>query len=409
MEKSGRKIVYVVGLPLVERDAERYGVRYFQGLGFGVTILDVSGLVTPRTWKTASDMADAAGCEIVKYARGSRPDDLQRRLDEADLVICIVGSGYYAPENWRVLRAISKSKTPFLIMSSNFSIPFTEEGPGLPGIAKTLAKLVQRLRRMSVVRSAFVRIPYRLMGLRPADYAVYGGKGTAVAKPLFGGKTRAIWAHSKDYDAYLSLKDGAKERTGFAVFVDQGHGHHTDKAVNFIRHDDVDPGPFHAHLTRFLDAFEAATALPVVIARHPRISRDLDQVRFGDREVVAGKTAELIRDADAVIGINSTALNLAVLFDKPIIIVSTADMHRILVYRDLIDRLAASIGVTPLMIDRPAPTRWPDLLKADRHRYRDHIRHMIKTPESPDIPYWALVHRELSKDGVLAPTNGSVG
>ena len=50
---------------------------------------------------------------------------------------------------------------------------------------------------------------------------------------------------------------------------------------------------------------------------------------FGDREIIQGKTLELVQGAWGVIAHNSTAISFPIIYNKPLILVTTEDMHNV--------------------------------------------------------------------------------
>lgn len=81
---------------------------------------------------------------------------------------------------------------------------------------------------------------------------------------------------------------------------------------------------YRKSIVNFFDYVEEKYQLPVVVAAHP--SSDYKQGTFGDREIIRDRTPELVKFAGMIVAHTSFANILAVLFDKPIAFVVTAQM-----------------------------------------------------------------------------------
>ena len=112
---------------------------------------------------------------------------------------------------------------------------------------------------------------------------------------------------------------------------------------------------------------------------------------FEGLQVEYGKTAELIRDCSAVVCHDSTAIQFAVLFGKPVIFVTTDELIPCYEGRS-IAKVAAELGKTPINLDADLRTvDWRDQLRVDSRRYAQYRNEYIKTDGSPQLPVWDIV------------------
>ena len=65
----------------------------------------------------------------------------------------------------------------------------------------------------------------------------------------------------------------------------------------------------------------------VEIAGHPKTDHDEFPSYFGRRKTVYGKTWKMIRDSKFIINRNSTAINFAVIYNKPIIFHTSSEIE----------------------------------------------------------------------------------
>ena len=145
---------------------------------------------------------------------------------------------------------------------------------------------------------------------------------------------KIVLAHNLDFDNFLKLNK-KKKLKNLVVYIDQDVENSIDFKMDEIKFYDVQN--FNKTILKFLDSF----GNKVIIAGNNR--RKVKKNIFGIKTIY-NKTDQLVRDSKLVIGHNSTALQYAVLFEKPIILLSTKEiqlipsMHKnILILKKLLD------------------------------------------------------------------------
>lgn len=130
-------------------------------------------------------------------------------------------------------------------------------------------------------------------------------------------KQNNIMLHTLDYDVYLKIKD---ENTRFIedkyiLFVDESYVEHYDYQASGIKPPFKRPDDYYAPMRKFFDYIEKLYGHRVVIAEHPRAHYQ-DNSIYGNREMIRGETARLVRDAEFVLCHISMALDFIILFHK---------------------------------------------------------------------------------------------
>jgi hypothetical protein len=139
------------------------------------------------------------------------------------------------------------------------------------------------------------------------------------------------------------------------------------------------------------------------IAAHPRLS-SLEKYtdRFEGIPVEYGKTAELISKSSFVVCHYTTAVQFAVLFNKPVIFVTTDELNSSAASK-YIKNFAASLGKPVINLDgNLSDLDWPMELNIDSKKYMEYRRRYIKTDGSPEAPHWEIVIDRLEKNSGLA-------
>ena len=388
-------IVFLIQVPFSDRDYKRNGIAFLAAEGIRVTVLDVSKLAMPRL-TVRPQRLDFPGMTLRIVDTPAKLAAEAPTLAGAGVIVCHVGSGYVMPDTLGVLRAVARSGRPTLLTSVNAQ-PLWRKPPALEALRPS--GLRRRLGAANPLASLLNRIPLPLLGIRPFDYVVYGGKGSRASRRLVTAQTRVITAHTMDYDIFLAERDTQRPdpASPTALFIDQYVGYHPDAAMG-IDHSE-DPVTFYPRLRTLFDRIECELGLRVVVAAHPRADYSDKPGLFGERAIVSGDTAALVRQSQLVVSHYSTALNFAVLFDKPAVMVTTARMLAHPIVGDSIIQLNQALAVPLLRIDLEYSL--DGLLSQPRAGYATYREDWIKAPGSPERPMWRIIVDALRADRVL--------
>lgn len=131
-----------------------------------------------------------------------------------------------------------------------------------------------------------------------------------------------VLIHTLDYDNYLKIRNEKKRliESKYIIFVDESYVAHYDYQIFNINSPFRRPEDYYTPLNRFFDYLENTFGCPVVIAEHPR-AHYVDRNIYGNRKMIRGQTARLIRDAEMVICHTSTAIDYIILFKKDFLII----------------------------------------------------------------------------------------
>jgi len=243
------RIVFVVQMPVSARDFRRFHFAELTHAGASVAVLDVSSIVMRGI---DHDRSHYRNFQAIDISVVDDKQDLPRHqvvLDEADLIVCHVGGGFLYPENHAVLRLVSKSTAPYVVFSNNAIPSWNREAKAPPIMGRLLGK------RPWV--TALNRLPLGAIGIRRADYVIYGGSGSRIPMRLIGPETEAIWAHCNDYLLFQKLVDHGemRETEATAVFIDQNLGFHPGADASGFRQA-VTVSEFYPRLRRLFDRLE---------------------------------------------------------------------------------------------------------------------------------------------------------
>jgi hypothetical protein len=228
-----------------------------------------------------------------------------------------------------------------------------------------------------------------------------GGSQTLVKyNPPIGKKTKIIWGHTLDYDLYLndSLKPSKNELKGkkYAVFLDQYLPFAPDLVYMGVN-SPLTPKQYYYSLCNFFNRVEKETGLNIIIAAHPRSKYEEHQSYFEGREIVRGRTIELIRDSDLVLMHYSASLSFAVLYNKPILFFATGEMEKCTSEVKKICAYSSELNKQFINIDVIYKIDWDKELTVDKETYANYKEKYLKRKGTEEKPFWQIVADEVKR------------
>ncbi len=282
---------------------------------FNVQVLDCTAWLKPHFWKQYSETHH----EFPGYLAIGGWDEFSKSLSALSNPIALYCLSN-CPTSQRIHRQLKSLGVPVAIIHSGLL-------PGLSATTSMLDRVKNAYRQGNLGRAILNRLYRKIYPPLSADIAILSGEDSlkdirAAVAP------HQIWAHSFDYDIYLRLRDKTREQpVPYAIFLDEDMVYHPDWDYIGIRAPATEKG-YYGALRNFFEKFERISGLRIVIAAHPRFRHDLRPHLFAGREVVYGRTAELVRDAALVFAHASTSISFAVLWHKPMVFLTTNELDQ---------------------------------------------------------------------------------
>ena len=404
-------IVYLVESVLDRRDYQRFGLDFMVERGYQVTVLEVADLAMPTVPKDRRHYADFGNVEILQIRSLQELNDTRNVLAKARFIINNCG---LTERTVPVYSLLSRIETPYLVSYDNAVPRETMSNSAQEGLSSLAVYVTWRLRQNGVMVSAGQRLRALLPSgsrMKPADFSVFGGRRSVRTVFPVGENTTPIWAHAKDYDLYMEAADKGHETRNVAVFIDEYLPYHRDLAV-CGNSPPMGGAEYYSLLCRLFDRVEADLGLRVVIAACPRADYRDKPGLFGDREIGYFQTADLVASSRLVIGHRSTAINYAILFHKPVLLITTRAMLKSH-HRPYLNGWARALGRRLEFFDDPARINLTDALEVDPAAYATFIEDYIKTAQSPSAPFWDVVLSAIEADrrvtGMVGTKGGGIG
>lgn len=244
--------------------------------------------------------------------------------------------------------------------------------------------------RLKHIKQIFLKVFTRLFFevAKPKLFVVGGSMAYAQAKNINSDGADVLEAHALDYDVYLALRDLEPLQDfpeGYSVFLESDFCFSPDyKTLDF--NPVTTPDRYFPYICNFLRHIENERQTKIIICLHPKTYIDLHQY-FPGFVLVKGSSAQLIQNAKLVIATYTTAINFAVLFRKPLILVSTDDID--VRYGAYIQATANCLG-TKVYNLHSFDVKLDYVVSGVDWHYQDYIHKYIKS-NSDDRYLWEIV------------------
>ena len=402
-----RQVCFYNDTPLMRRDFERFGFEIFLSRGYRVTFLDMTRVLNPD-YLTSFEPPELSDYQEIVVANDRR--DIVDFVQNNRRALAIVLPPFKQTTRF-LFEALKKHDVVYVQYGTSQLPSFQPKSVG-----QKFRRLVEETKRLHIryvvqalirniasqaqtrVGSLYTVWTEQRSGLKPPRYSLRISRLSRHAAPRLGKVTEIIGAHARDYDLYLELRKGtAKTASSYAVFLDNYYPFHPDYAVPGNPHPHLEPDRYYDGLNRFFDVLEGSSGLRVVIAAHPRSRYDEIGDYFGDRRVEKYKTAELVAGTTVVIAHQSRSINFAILFQKPIIFVTSDELGKT-VHGAMISRFAESLGKAAINVDHEIELDLDRELLIDEAIYSRYTEDYIKIPGTPEKPSWEIVADKIDAD-----------
>jgi len=375
-----RTVLFLVSAPFGKRDYHRYGIEIFKANGFDVRVWDLTPFLFPDVYKslTISDPIDWDQMTVFQTEA-----DFVAALNEHSTDTFIFNTEVYNYNTFPIYRAMSQRRIRYCVGVLNPGPVLQLDSP--QAVRQRLSKITPK----KVLTYLFRQIPPRCFNIRSATMVLALGSKCSIRRRDVSSATRIVYGHPDDYDVYLQLGRDGVVSGNTAVFLDNYLAFHPDKLYAGDT-SLVTPNRYYGALNDFLNSFELQSGLRVVVAAHPRSRYERLPELFGEREVVRGRTAELVKTAGLVITTFSASVNFAVLFRKPCVFLTTDELEES-TYGPYVHQCAGEFGKCAINIDKPVDVDLAEALRVDEVAYARYQHAYIKTEGSEELPGWQIL------------------
>ncbi|MBT5299760.1 MAG: hypothetical protein HOL41_15570 [Rhodospirillaceae bacterium] len=369
------RIAIVIQLPFSNADLTKYDIATLLRMGCHVDVIDASQIMHPNWVSSDTMFVPPDGVSIYVAASQADLGLVKDVLDRAEVTICSVSTGHINFQSLSLIQTISRSATPYFLIYRD-AIPSIDQ-------EITHKSIIQRLRQCQPMTSMLNRIPLSMLGIRRADGVIWGGDACRIATKMVGPSTTEIWGISQNYELYIrnvtALPNASNSET--AVYLDQYFGFHPDSKTRG-QCGILETDGYYRNLRRLFDRIEAELGIEVVIAAHPRSDYRAKPNLYGARQVIRGKSIDLVRQSKLTICAYSTAASFAVLFNKPLLVITTPEISNIRALPNAPEALARSIGKQAEDLSHPDSINLQDAMAINDLKYSEYLRRYVISERS---------------------------
>jgi len=410
-EHPSETIVFVARYPLTARLRSAWGFDSLSEAGFRVVVLDMRPLLAP--WMSEPHPPESIGPADVMAPRSFRELDaiVENLAPESVFIETIVATADADWDGFRVLRVLARHGAVIYAMAAG-DLPHpsqVQDTSGRRSLMRSRLKRATDVRQLAgYARRKSIALGMRKLGMAPFPARVFGTRSETV-KRFFErtgvAESRFVPVNAPDYDRYreIARTDPHPAVAETCVFVDMNLTAHPD--IGILGLPEIEPEAYLASMNRLFEAIERDTGYEVVIAAHPTAT-------YGDgeycgRQIVYGKTPELISHSRCVISHASTAVGYAVLWRKPLLLVVTDELVRAGYDLDAV-AIANAVGTEARNVDHWSPNlSHDDYLTFNEAAYASYEREFLMSPESADRSSWDVIaeyaHRDIAKLRATTP------
>lgn len=360
-----KKIIIICHEPLTKRIKSNFYIDDLIQEGFVVEYWDVSQYIFPGMKLT--DQVEES--YIVRLVDLSQIDAQLRKTDIAEVVFIVE-----VRNNWmaRHLYKLLSDCNAYMVRIDMYGNTMLN----IPLIRKI--KNVQLVRAFDILNN---RMQVELVKAYRSFCKVKDFDLLFSSSILFSNR---IAINHPDYERYI-LEPNAAEN-GYIVFLDVYYPLHPD-LLYMLKKKGISPLEYQQSLRSFFDALEKKYGKPIVIAAHPKSKYRGDE--FGERKILKGKTTHLVKDADLVLLHTSNSVSYAVLYDKPIVLISNSEYNKVNYLVAAQKKLSAALNIPIFDIDKMDIATFQDR-KLDKQT-RDHYIYSYLTSKETE----GLQNREI--------------
>lgn len=376
-----------------ERDYKRFGIEIFEKNGFKVEVWDITDILYPLKKSLRKSDDSISYVQLIEFNNKKKLVEKIVSLNNQCFVICLLN---FDIDSLFIYRALNHAKIDYILNVCNVPPPAQKISDVnktlslLRGFSKTPFTFIQNFTK-NITNILIVKFPPWMLSISSPKYLLLGGVLSYPRNSIFNA-SKPIWAHTFDYDRYLEYEemDATRNEENWAVFLDHGTPYHPDHLNKGTT--PISPEAYYPGIVKFFEKIERETGLEVIIAAHPRWNFEEHPDYYDGRTIVSDHTVELVKKSKLVIAHNSTSLNYANIYRKPVLFIMSA-AHDLRV----VGAAAYSFGKTA---HRSANEQidWEDEFRISTHHYDRYRENYIKVTGTPEYHAWQIVVDAIKND-----------
>lgn len=382
-----KQVIFLFVTPALSGDEKKYKLPYLMNLGYKIEIGDLTPVLEPETDKAISH--DRLNYDGIKYMRFNNKAEIEEYLTHHKKDFFLPMFNDYFDVRF-IYQLFTKYKIQYGYVN-NLEADFDSSILTAAYIAPS-----KRMDLHHLTEAFYNRVIRKIPVRKNADFCAIGTQYSLERLPKIcdcDDQTKLLMVHTFDYERFCDVEPYNHDKKDYAVFIDQYLPYHPDSTVDADIH--INPEIYYKEVGDILNAIEKKTGIEIIIAAHPRSDYRNKPQCFSGYLVKYGKTSELIKGSCFVIGHFSTAIGMAVLGNKPVIIVDNKAVSSIKSFdnicRGYAEQLNGSLLRTAGDVDELS-------FFVDRSKYDAYEKRFMTTGENNNKSIWDVVDDFLQKN-----------
>ncbi len=336
------KILVITSQVIDERNYNRFGLDYIDKKS-SLSVLDLTPLFYPKVYKINKKFKKNH-LKVFHIHSRNELNEFFLNINKYNFVISMIGE--LNQDTLYIYSKLKSFKNKLIIFALN-SFPRIGIENEHGSIKRIIAKIIRERSIFGIINKIIFVIRSKVFSKNviKADYIITCGTETKKNfHTLINNKTKLI--PSCSYDFILSKKKYIRKiKHSYFLFLDENIIKHTD----FITRNEIveNENIYYYELKKFFKFLENKFNIKVIIAAHPRANIKYTKNKFLEFDVFENETPSLVKYSKACITSASTSSNFAVIFNKPIIFITTNRMKKT---RPSIETLAKCFSKVPVNI-----------------------------------------------------------
>ena len=319
------KIIILTSQVISEREFKRFGIDTIEAKS-KLQIFDFTSLLQPKNFdKQLNSCKEDLNILFIKNL--SHLFNLKNHFEDSDLIISILGNQnelnnfifkFIKPYEKKIC-LVNISAYPLYPLNLKFSF-FKRLYCGIFSERKFF--IINKFRKTIFVIKKFFS---KRITLKPGYLASCGEEVINFFSDSLTEKTKIMKTCSYDFVLSKLVKKRILDDK-YIVFLDEYIINHPDFKILNKKIDKEKL--YYQELNKFFNFIEKTFKFKVVIASHPRADLEYNKIKFPKHNVFIGNTPQLMKYSEGCITHASTSVNFAVIFEKPILFITTNRMKR---------------------------------------------------------------------------------
>lgn len=380
------KVIFLTLQVISQRDYERFRLDTIEKIS-ELKVIDFTPLLQKKAFLEQLKRK-RKGLSTILMDKKNKLPLLRGIFNESDLIISLLGQE--SELNHKILKMLKPYENKLCLMNIS-AFPLNPLNLKFFKFKKLCSKIFSEKQFFLInkIKKLSFKIKQIILGdikLKPKYLFVCGEEVINNFSCFTNSNTKIIKSCSYDFVLSKKIEQNILDYKYF-VFLDEYIVKHSDHKI--LRKNVEIEKIYYEELKNFFAFIESNLKIKVVIASHPRADLNYNKKKFIGYKVFQGNTSQLVRYAEGCLIHASTSVNFAVIYNKPMLFITT---NRMQLTRYANELLASWFNKKPINISKKYNIEHINKnLKIELNFYREYLRKFISFTDQPELGFKSLI------------------